>query len=534
MKKILLTFAVAMAAVFFCQNSDAEKVRPRTIVSTDGEVDDMDSFVRLLLYANDLQIEGIVYSASQFHWSGDGKGTLLVPRNKANMGGFGGFGGNREPVARESYRWLGLTWIQEYIDLYAQVYPNLLKHDKNYPTPEYLKSVVKVGNVMVEGDMENPTEGSDFIKSILLDDKPGPVFIQVWGGPNTAARALLSIEEEYKNTPQWDEIYKKVSEKTILNCCLEQDGTYRTYIAKNWPDLRVTLHSSQWMSFAYGWTTGVPEPYRKYMDGDWFKENIKFGHGPLAAQYYTWGEGYHLDDPDDHYSTPEDAARSGRKIYDFISEGDSPTYLQILDFGLRSLMHPEWGTMGGRFPVAEAPQSGWTDSSMRGGFGGFGRPGGQRSPEPEKIEFDRTKGDYSPLTDNVERTFSLTRWVPYLQNDFAARADWCVMEYADANHQPVASVAGKLDRTVKAGKKVTLKGKAKDPDKDSLTYKWWQYREAGTCDSKVDLVSSNGKKARFVVPADAPSGSTIHLILEVTDNGTPALTHFQRVIVTVK
>ena len=201
MKKIFLAISIAAALLFVSNSADAEKVRPRTIVTTDGEVDDMDSFVRILLYANDLQIEGIVYSASQFHWSGDGKGTLLLPRNKANAGGAFGFGG-REPVARESYRWLGLTWVQEYIDLYAQVYPNLVKHDKNYPTPEYLKSIVKVGNVMVEGDMENPTEGSDFIKSILLDDKPGPVFIQVWGGPNTAARALLSIEEEYKGTPQ--------------------------------------------------------------------------------------------------------------------------------------------------------------------------------------------------------------------------------------------------------------------------------------------------------------------------------------------
>jgi hypothetical protein len=137
------------------------------------------------------------------------------------------------------------------------------------------------------------------------------------------------------------------------------------------------------------------------------------------------------------------------------------------------------------------------------------------------------------MADNVDRTYSLTRWVPYIQNDFAARADWCVMSYKDANHQPVAKVA-KLDRTVQAGKKVSLKGKAKDPDKDTLTYKWWQYREAGTYDGKVELKNADSKKASFVIPADAPSGSTIHLILEVTDNGTPALTHFQRVIVTVK
>ena len=37
----------------------------------------------------------------------------------------------------------------------------------------------------------------------------------------------------------------------------------------------------------------------------------------------------------------------------------------------------------------------------------------------------------------------------------------------------------------------------------------------------------------FVVPADAQPGQTIHLILEVTDDGTPPLSSYQRVITTV-
>jgi hypothetical protein len=36
-----------------------------------------------------------------------------------------------------------------------------------------------------------------------------------------------------------------------------------------------------------------------------------------------------------------------------------------------------------------------------------------------------------------------------------------------------------------------------------------------------------------VVPVNAVPGQTIHMILEVTDDGTPALTRYQRVVVTV-
>jgi hypothetical protein len=37
----------------------------------------------------------------------------------------------------------------------------------------------------------------------------------------------------------------------------------------------------------------------------------------------------------------------------------------------------------------------------------------------------------------------------------------------------------------------------------------------------------------FRVPSDAQPGQTLHLILEASDAGTPSLTGYQRVIVTV-
>lgn len=87
----------------------------RTIVTTDGEVDDMDSFVRMLLYTNELKLEGLVYSSSQWHWKGDGKGTKFTSELETTAKLYG---------ERTDLRWVGTTWIQEFLDDYETVYPS--------------------------------------------------------------------------------------------------------------------------------------------------------------------------------------------------------------------------------------------------------------------------------------------------------------------------------------------------------------------------------------------------------------------------
>jgi hypothetical protein len=47
-------------------------VKPRTIISTDMEQDDYDSRIRYLLYTNEVDTEGIIYTSSRFHHAGDG------------------------------------------------------------------------------------------------------------------------------------------------------------------------------------------------------------------------------------------------------------------------------------------------------------------------------------------------------------------------------------------------------------------------------------------------------------------------------
>ncbi len=57
--------------------------------------------------------------------------------------------------------------------------------------------------------MNHDTEGSDFIKTSLLDDDSSPVYLQIWGGTNTVARALKSIEDQYKIRPTGRQLPKK-------------------------------------------------------------------------------------------------------------------------------------------------------------------------------------------------------------------------------------------------------------------------------------------------------------------------------------
>ena len=79
---------------------------------------------------------------------------------------------------------------------------------------------------------------------------------------------------------------------------------------------------------------------------------------------------------------------------------------------------------------------------------------------------------------------------------------------------------------------LSAKGTA-DPDGNNLAYRWWAYKEPSTCGGKVTIDGAEKPDASFKVPDDARPGRTVHVICEVTDDGTPPLTRYRRVIVTV-
>ncbi|NMO49794.1 DUF1593 domain-containing protein [Actinoplanes sp. TBRC 11911] len=473
---LALVLPVGLAAP--AQASGHHPAKPRIIVSQDGEVDDMDSFIRFLYYANEFDIEGIVYSSSQFHYAGDG---ASVP----------------------PFRWTGTEWLNHYIDLYAKVYPNLRKHADGYPSPAKLRALYKIGNIDNVGEMDKDTQGSAWIEKTILEDKPGPLYIQSWGGLNTTARALKSIQERYQGSRKWPRIQREISQKVVIYNILNQDDTLNGYIKPNWPDLKIVDNQSQFWSFAYLWNRTVPTDYQYALKAPYMEQNFLTGRGALLEQYRTYRDGKPTpgDDQNNRWRPEQNLSYN---VHDFISEGDSPSFLYLLDFnGLRSSEDPTYGGWGGRF----APNaSGWIDTS-----------------------------DVNTFTGAADRNFPQTRWVPDLQNDFAARAAWGVTpHYRDANHNPIASVREGVNRTARAGQKVTLHGRGSDPDGDRLSYRWWEYTDADTYGGTVTLSATAAATTSFTVPADAQPGDTIHLIFEVTDDGTPALKHYQRVIVTVK
>src|SRR5215831_19689867 len=86
-------YAIAIiASCFFANHAGAqssnEQSRPRIVITCDPELDDNNSLIRFLLYSDGLQVEGLVYASSGFHWKGDGKGTKwFVPGREYNRFG---------------------------------------------------------------------------------------------------------------------------------------------------------------------------------------------------------------------------------------------------------------------------------------------------------------------------------------------------------------------------------------------------------------------------------------------------------------
>ncbi|CCY93114.1 putative uncharacterized protein [Bacteroides sp. CAG:1076] len=469
---------IGIAGTLFLSSYDDNKTgqiiaeetnRPRVIVTTDGEIDDECSLVRFLLYANEWDIEGIITSSSQYHWHG--------------------------------HKWAGDDWMEPTLKAYEEVYPNLAKHDPNYPTPEYLRKHCFLGNVEQEGEMDSVTAGSQQIVKVLLDETDKrPIWIQAWGGTNTIARALKTIEEDYP------EKMKTVADKMRFFFIWEQDSTYQAYIRPHWSKYNIkTIISDQFEAIAYRWKMVQPEDMQKYYEGSWMKENILQGHGALCSSYKAHENG------------------------DFRSEGDSPAFLHTINVGLRNLENPSWGGWGGRYVKVKentyldpVPVEGYQYPEGRWyGENGWGRcslrSGSTATEEERRIYFK-----------------PMWRWSAAMQNDFAARADWCVKSYEEANHAPVAVLAQAADLQARAGDTVKLSAEGtKDPDKDNLTYSWWQYIEAGTYSGNVKIEGMQGVHASVIVPEDAKPGNTIHVICEVTDDGVPQLTRYQRVVIQV-
>jgi len=420
------------------------RVKPRTIVTTDGEVDDCSSMLRFFLYTCDFDVVGIIQVNSSFQQSGHSKE----------------------------------KWIEAQLEQYEKIHPNLVKHKSGYPAANTLRGLLRVGNEHQADLQVSPdkmgvknTEGEKLIIQTLLDHDPRPVHIQAWGGLNTVASALwrLKYSGEYTK-PQFEHALTRVRIYAIWF----QDGGGK-WIENNVKEARI-YEACQWHKVwdysSVNAESKNPTQIKAFMDTTWLNANVKQNHGAYGAMY------------------PQG----------FVSEGDSPSYFNLIDNGLES--HLDY-TLGG-----------W----------------GGRGIHPNPTEKPNYLTDLRTVRDDGDANKVFWRWVPAAQNDFAARMDWTTTRnYAEANHQPVAVVQGPAVREVAPGATVTLDaGQSTDPDGNRLAFTWWQYADADTAKANVSVSNAKSSKASFVVPSEP--GTSLHVICEVKDDGEPALTSYRRVI----
>lgn len=517
----LLVFMLYFCSTKVAAQLPGDTVRPRIIVTADPELDDNNSLIRFLLYSTDLDIEGLIYASSQFHWKGDGKGTKwFVPGRE-----YARFGMDICPC--ESWRWgEDERFIHDIVDAYESVYPNLKIHNSNYPSPDELRSKIRFGNIEFDGDISKDTPGSDLIKALILDDKPGRLYIMAWGGHSTIARALKSIQQQYEYTTAWAAIKDKISRKVVLLPSGDQDNTYATYIQPNWPAIEYRQFS-QGPNYGYGAQINASPENAPYLTASWMKTNVS-DRGPLGALYRVWGDGKQMvkGDKVDYFGlsgyTNEELREMGYFVWmpvqvkgSWLSEGDNPTFMNMLGNGLRAYEKGSYGGWGGR--VTE---------------NGDNADAFSMSNESSAEDMATRMGSGNDRSNRAVRTYP--NFFPQAQRDFANRLKWSVSkDYAAANHEPMVSIQGPLQLLASPGQKISLFGKVSDPDGDDITVQWRQFH-VGTYRGGVEMASPNATATEIVIPENAKAGQTIHILLEATDNGQPTLTRYQRVIIRVR
>lgn len=462
----LAAFALSLAA--------AEKPRVFILTDIENEPDDAMSLVRLLTYANQLEIEGLVATTS-IHQK-----ARVAPQR-----------------------------IRRIVEAYGKVRDNLELHEPGYPTGADLLSRVTEGLPVygLQGVGEGKdSPGSEALITAADRDDPRPLWVPVWGGPSVLAQALWKV----RATRSPDELARFVGRLRVY-AISDQDDT-GPWLRREFPGLFYIVspgfnegggyHHATWSGISgdyfHGRFTGADF---QLVTNEWLETAVR-RKGPLGAEYPHW---------------------------EFLMEGDTPSFLNLLDTGLASPDHPNWGGWGGRYelytPAAQkwhaAPEtrSIWTDA------------------QDEVLGMD---GRW-----HTSNHATIWRWRVACQNDFAARMDWTIKPYAAANHPPAARLGHADHITAKPGQKIELSAEGStDPDGDALSYEWFCYKEAGTLPlstgrsgQPLAIKNHDQAKASFVAPPNRmhPSrGGTVHIILAVTDHGTPRLTRYRRVIVTVE
>lgn len=361
--------------------------------------------------------------------------------------------------------------LDNLVTVYGQVYPNLTIHSDGFPLPEYLASITVMGQTGYSmGDVGAGKDSEGSELIIAAVDRNDPR--PIWFGCWGGCNTLAQAFWKVENTRSAAELALFVSKVRVFD--IEGQDDTGAWMTHNFPDL--------FFIRAVGIDGWAPS-------ANWIDTNVQ-NHGPLGAAY------------------PDTKA---------VTEGDSTAFLHLYPAGLHDPQKITQGGWGGRFEPTK-------QCGIRG-----------MPPVTEESQHDT----YCMYPVSAEGGSAISRWGAGLHNDFEARMDWTTTSiYNDANHHPIAVANGDtgksvLELTTSANFNVELTAAgSNDPDGDELSYSWYFYNEPSSYSGSVPIQNNTSVSATVAVPTDA-TGKSIHVILEINDNGTPNLYAYRRVIISV-
>ncbi|MDP9148449.1 MAG: DUF1593 domain-containing protein [Myxococcota bacterium] len=441
---------------------------PRVVVMTDigFDPDDQESLVRYLVYSNELDTEALLAITSLY--------LRTTPREDL---------------------------IRQEVTAYGQARVNLLKHAPGFPDAASLLAVTKTGQPgygMAAVGPGKSTAGSQQLVAAIDKPDPRPVWVTIWGGANTLAQALQDVSASRTAA----DVARFVAKIRVYSISDQDDAG--SWIRKTYPQLFYIVSPSTQSPADYPratwsgisgdrWYKNGPLYKFDMVDNPWLQANVILNHGPLGAVYppFRW-----------------------------IMEGDTPSYIGLIDNGLGWSSSPAYGGWGGRYSLVQPPGE----------------------PHPLWTNDNLVTRDTVTLDDGGTATSdqaTIWRWREHYQNDFAARMNWCVADqFAKANHNPVPVLDGDrstavLTLSAKSGSTVTLTAAGtSDPDGDAVHVSWWIYREPSTLAASATLSATDGVTTQVTLPLVQVPGA-VHVILQAVDSGNPPLVAYRRAILDV-